>query len=85
MKVRQASHILGIKLVQDHSKRMLGLSQITYINIVLTRISMHNSKKGFVPFRFGKILLGYQHFKTHADKYFAMLSIQLEICFAMGM
>ena len=28
----EASHILGIKLIRDHQKRMLGLSQATYID-----------------------------------------------------
>ena len=63
----QVSHILGIKLVRDHQKRMLGLSQVTYVDIVPARISMHNYKKGFVPLRLGKILSSYQCFKTHAE------------------
>ena len=54
--LRRASHILGIKLVRDRQKRMLGISQVTYIDKVSARISMHNSKKGFVPLRLGKIL-----------------------------
>ena len=32
------------------------LSQVIYIDIVPTRISMHNSKKEFVPLRLEKIL-----------------------------
>ena len=46
---------------------MLGISQVTYIDKVPIRISMHNFKKGFVPLRLGKILSSNQHFKTHAE------------------
>ena len=46
---------------------MLGISQVTYIDKVPARISMHNSKKGFVPLRLGKILSSNQCFKTHAE------------------
>ena len=67
MDLKKVNHILGIKLVQDRQKMMLGLSQVTYIDIVPARISMHNSKKGFVPLRPGKILSSYQRFKTHDE------------------
>ena len=50
----EASHILGIKLMQDRQKRMLGLSQATYIDQILIRFSMQDSNKGFVPFKVGK-------------------------------
>ena len=52
----EASHILRIKLMPDHQKRMLGLSQASYIDQVLSKYSMQNSKKGFVLFRVGKSL-----------------------------
>ena len=52
----ETTHILGIKLLCDHQKRMLVLSQATFIDTVLTRFSMHNSKKRFIPFRLGKPL-----------------------------
>ena len=41
----EASYILGIKLWQDHKNKMLGLSQTGYIDKVLKRFSMQNSKK----------------------------------------
>ena len=47
----EASHILEIKLLRDHQKKMLGLSQASYINQILVRFSMQDSKKGFIPFR----------------------------------
>ena len=39
----EASYILGMKIYRDRSKKMLGLSQSTYINTMLKRFSMENS------------------------------------------
>ena len=47
----EASHIFGSKLLRDRKERMLGLSQATYIDHILARFSMQDSKKGFLPFR----------------------------------
>ena len=47
----EASFILGIKVYRDRPNRMLGLSQKMYIEEVLKRFSMENSKRGLVPFR----------------------------------
>ena len=44
-----ASYILGVKIYRDRSKRMLGLSQAKYIDTVLKRFSMDNSKGGMIP------------------------------------
>ena len=60
----EASHILRIKLLRDRQKRMLGLSQATYIDQSLVRFSMEGSKKGFVPFRVGISLSSNQRPKT---------------------
>ena len=43
---------------------MLGLSQVGYINKVLERFSMQNSKKGLLPFRHGAPLSDDQRPKT---------------------
>ncbi|KAL0405980.1 UNVERIFIED_CONTAM: hypothetical protein Slati_3911900 [Sesamum latifolium] len=40
----EASNILGIKIYRDRSKRMLGLTQSSYIAKVLKRFKMENSK-----------------------------------------
>ena len=45
----EASCILGIQIYKDRSKKMLGLSQARYIEIVLKRFSMVDSKKGTLP------------------------------------
>jgi hypothetical protein len=46
-------YILGIKIYRDRSKRLIGLSQSTYIDKVLNRFSMQNSKKRFLPMNYG--------------------------------
>ena len=51
--LREASFILRIKVYRDRSKRMLELSQRMYIEEMLKRFGMKNSKKGLVPFRYG--------------------------------
>jgi hypothetical protein len=47
--LREAAYILGIKIYRDRSKRLIGLSQDAYIDKVLNRFNMHDSKKGFLP------------------------------------
>jgi Reverse transcriptase (RNA-dependent DNA polymerase) len=49
----ETDYILGIKIYRDRSKRLIGLSQSTYINKVLNQFSMQNSKKGFLPMNHG--------------------------------
>ena len=44
-----ASYILGIRIYRDRSKRMLGLSQSRYIDLVLEIFNMDGSKKGYLP------------------------------------
>ncbi|WVZ96608.1 hypothetical protein U9M48_042224 [Paspalum notatum var. saurae] len=52
----EAAYILGIKIYRDRSKRLIGLSQSTYIDKVLKRFNMHDSKKDFLPMSPGTIL-----------------------------
>ncbi|KAK8578706.1 hypothetical protein V6N12_069050 [Hibiscus sabdariffa] len=47
----EAAYILGVKIYRDRSRRLLGLSQSTYIDKVLKRFSMEESKRGFLPMR----------------------------------
>ena len=96
----EASHILGIKLLRDRQKRMLGLCQTFYIDQILIRFSMQDSKKGFVPFRVGISLSANQRPKTHSEierirgipnasivesLMFTMLYTRPDICFIVGM
>ncbi|WVZ94596.1 hypothetical protein U9M48_040469 [Paspalum notatum var. saurae] len=45
----EAAYILDIKIYRDRSRKLIGLSQSTYIDKVLKRFNMHESKKGFLP------------------------------------
>ena len=52
----EASFVLGIRIYRDRSKRMLGLSQSLYIDAILKRFKMENSKRGLIPMRHGLVL-----------------------------
>ena len=95
----EASHIIGIKLLRDRQKRMLGLSQATYIDQILARFNMVDFKKRFVPFRVGISLSGNQRPTTPAEiermrgipyasavesLMYVMLCIRPDICFVVG-
>ena len=49
----EAAYILGIKIYRDESQWLLGLSQSGYIDKVLKRFSMQDSKRGFLPMPHG--------------------------------
>jgi hypothetical protein len=49
----EASYILDIKIYRDRSKMLIGLTQDAYIDKVLNRFNMQNSKKGFLPMSHG--------------------------------
>jgi len=49
----EAAYILGIKIYRDRSRRLIGLSQDTYIDKVLKQFSMEQAKKGFLPMSHG--------------------------------
>nr|GFA42433.1 hypothetical protein [Tanacetum cinerariifolium] len=42
-------YILGIKIYRDRYLRLIGLNQIAYIDKILKKFNMQNSKKGFIP------------------------------------
>ena len=98
--LKEASHILGIKLLYDRQKRILGLSHASYIDQILAKFSMQDSKKGFVPFRVEISLSSNQRPKTHteiermrgipyasvvASLMYVMLCTRPDICFVVGM
>ena len=64
----EATYILGIRIYRDRSKRLIGLSQSTYIGKVLERFNMQNSKKGFLPMSHGKSLSVSQCPKTREER-----------------
>ncbi|GJS40536.1 retrotransposon protein, putative, ty1-copia subclass [Tanacetum coccineum] len=45
----EATFILGIKIYRDRSKRLIGLSQNAYMDKILKRYKMDNSKRGHIP------------------------------------
>src|SRR6266498_5970259 len=45
----EAAYILGIKIYRDRSRRRIGLSQSTYLDKILKKFNMDQSKKGFLP------------------------------------
>ena len=51
--LREAAYILEIRVYRDRSKRTIGLSQSLYLEKVLKRFNMLDSKRGLIPFRHG--------------------------------
>ena len=95
----EANFILGIKLWRDRKNKMLGLSQARYIDKVLERFSMQNSKKGLLPFRLGVLLFDDQRPKTQEEVdmmrqvpyasavgslMYVMLCTRPDICYSIG-
>ena len=94
-----ANYVLGIQIFRDRRNRVLALSQATYIDKVLTRFSMQNSKKGLMPTRHG-IILSKKECPTTPQEIedmrhvpyasavgslmYAMLCIRPDICYAVG-
>ena len=64
----EATYILGIKIYRDRSKRLLGLSQSTYIEKMLKRFSMDQSKRGLIPMTHGITLLKSLCHRTHDER-----------------
>ena len=96
----EANFILGIKLWRDRKNKMLRLSQTGYIDKVLERFSMQNSKKGLLPFRHRVPLSSDQRPKTLEEEniirqvpyastvgslMYVMLCTRPDICYLVGM
>ncbi|GJW35267.1 retrotransposon protein, putative, ty1-copia subclass [Tanacetum coccineum] len=45
--LEEAAYILGIKMIHDRSKRLIALSQSAYLEKILKKFRMENSKKGY--------------------------------------
>ena len=41
----EAAYILGIRILRDRKRKLIGLSQCTYLEKVLKRFNMENSKR----------------------------------------
>ncbi|KAL0283240.1 UNVERIFIED_CONTAM: Retrovirus-related Pol polyprotein from transposon TNT 1-94 [Sesamum angustifolium] len=75
----EASYILGIKIFRDRSKRILGMTQNSYVEKVLKRFKMEHSKRGFLPMRHGVKLSKKQSSKTDEE-----LKRMLDIPYALA-
>jgi hypothetical protein len=64
----KAAYILGIKIYRDRSRCLIGLSQSTYLDKIIKRFRMEESKKGFLPMLQGKILSKTQGPATAEDR-----------------
>ena len=95
----ETNYILRIKLLQGRNNKVLPLSQASYIDKILARFSMENSKKGTLPFRHGVYLSKEQSPKTLEQKehmsripfasavgslMYAMLCTRPDISYAVG-
>ena len=95
----EASYILGIQIIRDRKNKLLELSQASYIDKVLARFSMQDSKKGLLPTRHGIILSKEQCPKTLQEEedmrripyalavgslMYAMLCTKPDIFYAVG-
>ena len=63
----EVAYILGINIYRDRSKQLLNLSQSGYIDKVIKRFSMQDSKRGFLPMSHG-INLGKSQCPTTKDE-----------------
>ncbi|GJT49655.1 retrotransposon protein, putative, ty1-copia subclass [Tanacetum coccineum] len=63
-----AAYILGIKIYRDRSKRLIGLCQSAYIEKILKRYYMENSKRGTIPMQEKLKLSKSQGASTPAEK-----------------
>ena len=64
----EATYILGIRIYRDRSKKLLRLSQSMYIDTIVKRFGMQDSKKGFILMRHGVQISKEQSPKTPEDK-----------------
>ena len=64
----KAAYILGIKIYRDRSRRLIGLSQSTYLDKALKKFKMDLSKKGFLHVLQGVNLSKTQNPTTAEDR-----------------
>nr|GEY17655.1 hypothetical protein [Tanacetum cinerariifolium] len=63
----EAAYILGIKIYRDRSRQLIGLCQSAYIEKILKRYCMDNSKCGSIPMQEKLKLHKSQGASTHAE------------------
>ncbi len=95
----EAAYVLGIQIFRDRKNKQLALSQASYIDKIMDRFAMQDSKKGLLPFRHGVHLSKEQSPKTPQEEedmrripyasavgslMYAMLCTRPDICYAVG-
>ena len=95
----EAAYVLGIRIYRDRSKKLLGLSQSMYIDTIVKRFGMQDSKKGFISMRHGVQISKEQLPKTPEDKalmeripyasaigsiMYAMICTRLDVAYALS-
>ena len=95
----EVTYILGIRIFRDRKKRMLALSQGTYIDKIVEKFAMQDAKKGQQPSLAGLTLSLDDCPKTTEEKkymsrvpyasavgslMYAMLCTRPDICYAVG-
>ncbi|KAL0559330.1 hypothetical protein IC582_003938 [Cucumis melo] len=63
----EAQFVLGIQIFRDRKNKTLALSQASYIDKIVVKHSMQNSKKGLLPFKHGVTLSKEQYPKTSQE------------------
>ena len=96
----EASYVLGVKIMRDRAKRLLGLSQETYIKKMLERYHMQDSKLMDTPVEKSLSLSLDMCPKTSEEKekmsrvpyasavgslMYAMMCTRPDICYAVGL
>ncbi|XP_038978292.1 secreted RxLR effector protein 161-like [Phoenix dactylifera] len=98
--MREAAYVLGVKIHRDRSKRLLALSQETYIRKILKRFNMQNCNPIDTPIAKGEGLNLKMCPKTPDEKremanvpysnvigclMYAMMCTRPDICYAVGL
>ena len=65
----KASYILGIKLYRDRERKLIGLSQSSYVDKILERYNFENCKAVNVPFRYDIHLSKKMAHQTEEEKF----------------
>ena len=96
----EADYILGVKIQRDRSKKILSLSQETYIKKILERFRMNSCKSMDTPIARGETLSLEMCPKTEKEKedmsrvlyssaigslMYAMMCTRPDICYAVGL
>ncbi|GJX42397.1 retrotransposon protein, putative, ty1-copia subclass [Tanacetum coccineum] len=63
----EVAYVFGIKIYRDRSRRLIGLCQSVYIEKILKRFNIENSKRGSIPMQDKPKLSKSQGASTHVE------------------